>query len=508
MSAEDKRYSEEIRTLMSDVQNSVYMPSKRVFVLLRQLEKCNESLKDNELYGFIYYNYARVYSFSENHRELTKYITKALYYLLRSSNKDLLAKTYNIFGVEASKNGCLEIAYEYLAIAKSYVEEDSDSIINAMIDLNIGAVFSQLGDHKKALSHTAASYRVIQKNKDDESYYSNLVMALLNLALINLDLGNPDQSRKYLSRIERIDTDGELDLWHLVPRCRLSIHDSDKELTEELITQISRNIISGDMLGETVRDLKSLCMDLIENGEFVQAARLIDEIEKNRDRLFDYEAGLFTQVKINYYSETGNDEKLAESYEERNAYFLKQEETDNRLSFESITIMNLLVDLRREKRQAEEKNILLQMQAETDVLTGLPNRHALNRELESAFEEAVQNGSVLGVGIADIDRFKNYNDTYGHQQGDRCLIEVAGVLKTVAAKHGIFVSRYGGDEFTFIYRGLDCDSIKSIEKEITRCGDVELTHGFYCAVPNENTRIWDYLNKADKNLYDIRKNRK
>jgi len=72
----------------------------------------------------------------------------------------------------------------------------------------------------------------------------------------------------------------------------------------------------------------------------------------------------------------------------------------------------------------------------------------------------------------------------------------------------VFVSRYGGDEFTFIYRDMDEAAIMSIEKEIVQCGDVKLTHGFYCSVPNENTRIWDYLNKADKNLYEIRKNRR
>ena len=47
-----------------------------------------------------------------------------------------------------------------------------------------------------------------------------------------------------------------------------------------------------------------------------------------------------------------------------------------------------------------------------------------------------------------------------------------------------------------------------IEKEIIRCGDVMLSHGFHCDIPDENSKIWDYLNRADKNLYDSRKKRK
>ena len=507
MSLKTREYNKEIKALMSDIKDSVFLPDKRVFAMLRELERLNEPLQDEYLYGYTYHHFARIYSFREDHKNFIKYITKALYYLLRCDDKELLARSYNLFAVEASKNGCLEIAYEYFSIAKSYIDEE-DSLVRAMIELNIGATIIQVGDYKQALAYSNKSYRGIRKNKDKEGYYSNLVMALLNLALINLDAGNTEKSKYYLKRIENLDAGDELALWHLVLRCRLAVADSDMEKAQHLVDQICTDIIGGDMFGEITKDLKSLCQELIDKKEYKLVGQLIEEIDRNKHRLFSYEASLFTQIKIDYYKEFKNEEKLLACYEERNAYESKQEKTVNLINFESIQLMNQLVELRREKRRAEEKNLLLQIQAETDALTGLPNRHALNRELESAFDEALSTGRKLGVGIADIDRFKNYNDTYGHQQGDRCLIEVATMLKRVAAKYGLFVARYGGDEFTFIYRNMDDALIRNIEKEITKCGDISLTHGFYSAVPDEQTRIWDYLNRADKELYDIRKKRR
>ena len=505
MGLKSKEYSNEIKALMSEIKDSVFLPDKRVFSMLRELLEHNALIQDEYLYGYVYYQYARIYSFKEKHKEFIKYITKALYYLLRCDDKELLARSYNLFAVEASKNGCLEIAYEYFSIAKSYIDDEKDSLVRAMIELNIGATIVQVGDYKQALAYSNMSYRGIQKNKDNEGYYSNLVMVLLNLALINLDAGNPEKSKYYLRRIEKIDAGDELALWHLVLRCRLAVSDSDMETSQKLVDQICTDIIGGDMFGEITKDLKSLCQELIDKKEYKLVGQLIEEIDRNKHRLFSYEASLFTQIKIEYYKEFKNEEKLLACYEERNAYESRQEEVVNLINFESIQLMNQLVELRREKRRAEEKNLLLQIQAETDALTGLPNRNALNRELESAFDEALSNGRRLGVGIADIDRFKNYNDTYGHQQGDRCLIEVAKMMKRVAAKYGLFVARYGGDEFTFIYRNADAESIRNIEKEIAKCGDVSLTHGFYTAVPDEQTRIWDFLNRADKELYDIRK---
>lgn len=82
-----------------------------------------------------------------------------------------------------------------------------------------------------------------------------------------------------------------------------------------------------------------------------------------------------------------------------------------------------------------------------DALTGLMNRHAFSEQLDAAIRRARRYGGTLTVLLADLDRFKEVNDTLGHRQGDALLLEVAGRLRA-ALRGADVVARLGGDEFT------------------------------------------------------------
>ena len=106
-------------------------------------------------------------------------------------------------------------------------------------------------------------------------------------------------------------------------------------------------------------------------------------------------------------------------------------------------------------RQLDYERLLARLQREnqeysqfalTDPLTGIPNRRALNRELERALAGAQRNGNQLHLGFIDLDGFKAINDQYGHDAGDRFLIAMADAI-TQGLRDGDFVARYGGDEF-------------------------------------------------------------
>ncbi|MGN6107266.1 MAG: sensor domain-containing diguanylate cyclase, partial [Kofleriaceae bacterium] len=86
--------------------------------------------------------------------------------------------------------------------------------------------------------------------------------------------------------------------------------------------------------------------------------------------------------------------------------------------------------------------------ADTDELTGLPNRRALRQRLELAAAEAAR-GRTFAVAIADVDHFKRVNDTHGHPTGDRVLVEVARALAQ-AVRRGDLVARLGGEEFCIV----------------------------------------------------------
>jgi diguanylate cyclase len=102
--------------------------------------------------------------------------------------------------------------------------------------------------------------------------------------------------------------------------------------------------------------------------------------------------------------------------------------------------------------------------AATDALTNLANRKAFDEELGRACAEAVEKGEPLTLAVIDIDHFKNFNDTWGHQTGDQVIRYVSSVIGRMAPPPR-FAARYGGEEFAMIFpREHDADAIETLEE--------------------------------------------
>ncbi len=104
----------------------------------------------------------------------------------------------------------------------------------------------------------------------------------------------------------------------------------------------------------------------------------------------------------------------------------------------------------RRLRQSATENARLAL---LDPLTGLPNRRLLSERLERAAQETRETDTHLALLLLDIDRFKEINDSLGHDRGDQLLVQVAGRL-TAMLREGDTVARLGGDEFAVLLRGV------------------------------------------------------
>ncbi|WP_432562445.1 GGDEF domain-containing protein [Kineococcus sp. SYSU DK003] len=93
--------------------------------------------------------------------------------------------------------------------------------------------------------------------------------------------------------------------------------------------------------------------------------------------------------------------------------------------------------------------------ADTDPLTGLPNRRAWDAEVARTFVAARATGAPVQVAIVDLDHFKEFNDTRGHDGGDALLVAAAAAWR--AALPGAFIARWGGEEFTVLLLGADAE---------------------------------------------------
>ena len=115
---------------------------------------------------------------------------------------------------------------------------------------------------------------------------------------------------------------------------------------------------------------------------------------------------------------------------------------------------NLEGELQRSSEQVSELKVQLddvRKESRIDELTGVANRKAFDAELQAAIDEAAETGAALALLICDIDHFKTFNDTWGHQTGDQVLRLVANCLSE-NVKGRDTAARYGGEEFTVILR--------------------------------------------------------
>ncbi|WP_258768083.1 MULTISPECIES: GGDEF domain-containing protein [Bradyrhizobium] len=95
--------------------------------------------------------------------------------------------------------------------------------------------------------------------------------------------------------------------------------------------------------------------------------------------------------------------------------------------------------------------------SQTDQLTGLFNRRGFDDAAALALTSARKRSVPVTVFLCDIDHFKSINDRFGHESGDKVLVEVADVLRQLARKEGVLVARYGGEEFAGLMVGVTRD---------------------------------------------------
>lgn len=170
-----------------------------------------------------------------------------------------------------------------------------------------------------------------------------------------------------------------------------------------------------------------------------------------------------------------------------------------------------------DRKEKERQQKLLQM-AENDPLTGIKNKKAIEKEMLSMVQRAVESHEQITFGFVDIDDFRDYNTNYGHQEGDAVIQFVAQTLKENI--HGA-VGRIGGDEFAFCYAGeLEPERIRhNADKilEILRTQHVNEQTGEVLPVPcsigivmsqGDTLDYTQLIRRADLAMYQAKENGK
>lgn len=162
-------------------------------------------------------------------------------------------------------------------------------------------------------------------------------------------------------------------------------------------------------------------------------------------------------------------------------------------------------------KELMEKEKIIKKLAYYDNLTGAANRTLFYEIAEKFLNNAKRKNNLLGLMFIDVDKFKSINDTYGHEAGDRVLLQVANILKEATRKNDI-VARHGGDEFLILLP--DVKSFKNFEVIISRImsnknktidyngNQVDLSFSIGASVyPYDGNSIDQLITAADKAMY-------
>ena len=171
--------------------------------------------------------------------------------------------------------------------------------------------------------------------------------------------------------------------------------------------------------------------------------------------------------------------------------------------------------LRASQAALEEKNLELMRLSQLDGLTELANRRLFNNRLEQEWDRSRRSGKPVGLAMFDVDWFKDYNDTYGHLQGDDCLKTIARVLKDSARRPADLAVRFGGEEFVLLMPETDeagaLHVAETVRREVAELGlehagapgggRVSVSAGVSARVPDDGGFPEVLMEAADDALY-------
>ncbi|MBI3901427.1 MAG: diguanylate cyclase [Nitrosomonadales bacterium] len=183
-----------------------------------------------------------------------------------------------------------------------------------------------------------------------------------------------------------------------------------------------------------------------------------------------------------------------------------------------VNAMRRLVEMQRAlvdvTQQLNVANKELQRLSTTDGLTGIANRRMFDELVKREWRRCVRLKKPMALVMVDVDHFKQYNDTYGHQGGDECLKAVAAQVARAAPRASDLAARYGGEEFVLVLGETTVDGAKWVANNIrqhvadinmphsgSRLGHVSVSCGVASVLPTDDFALEDLLAAADEALY-------
>ena len=462
------------------------------------------------------------YNCPKSYDQFYLYLRRAILHLSNQADDiTVLARCYNFLGINATDHGLTELAFDYYMQAMSCARQAESPQLKAIFEYNIGTQYDLMEQREEAIAHYHTAIDLIKIcGKDDDYYFTIYSYSLCQLILaairsnymvlmessmeeLNTLLANESSEKKEEFLIDPLYLEAAIAYAYKTG--------NDKErisLTRTLLDRLKTKTLNID----DIADVLIFAGNILEGGYPGPVKKILDILLPQVDQCdIPFIRQSLARLSIQYHKHVGDTKG------EMEAFHLYYESTEQYMA-ETNKEYAYFLNLRNDLDELRQKNKRLLRQATTDPLTGLPNRLAFNDASEQAFDKAYIDKTTLAIEIVDIDNFKDFNDTLGHQSGDRYLCALGKLLRGMN-EEGVTAFRYGGDEFVILYENKTAEEIRSIASSLkenvnklsitadngTLLPPMTISQGICQSTPKNKNRTWDFMYAADHALYDVKR---
>lgn len=424
----------------------------------------------------------------------------------------LRMRLYCLLGIYYEMRTDAQNAVAYYLDAITAAEAIGDAEGECTVLNNLAYVFQRYRCYEEAYEYYKKAYD-IQKPLNENPVRSIL---LVNLAEISLELNKFEEAKHYI--IECASSERDETQRMLMSDWNWCVYFSVTGDRQKALVYADRNLDHQDIINEdklTAFEIyHSLFKNMVNMGEKDYACRFLHAMERVGGEELD-RSRLLEEAQIRYtllFEPVVNHETAYRRFYKKNQAFRSMVDEAIANAMKSKIRLDYMMT-QTERMHAEQET--LQRQVDLDELTGLYNRGYLEELIHKL--ETDQSKGYFGFIILDVDYFKEYNDYYGHIQGDEVLRQIASCLKESAGK-GIDPCRYGGDEFVCVCDGVSEEEVlsyvirvrdslhtRAISHIMSSCEkEVTLSVG-YVIEDTARTAAQELLKLADQALYQSKR---
>lgn len=497
----------------------------------RVLEYCHKIIEladetgDEDALGFAYFYIGEVEYLTNSIDEMFDSMLNALRYLGNSGQWYLAARVYNVMGITSVSRGNTVAAMEYYMSGLYICEEHDVKSVQSSIELNLGYLHLDAGVYKEAEEYFLKAYNEYVRTPAEKRRNETLTMIYTNLATCNLLADELDKAKEYIGRLkdECQASFGNMD--YIYVEClEVRFHHicGDYESRDKIIDDVKRRLSGNVLIMDIFDDIYDFCNLMIEIDRLDVMQEIIEKLDEpiKKTQINNLKRKFIT-LKIKLYMKNGDKEACDGALISFFELSEKLEKDKQKMIASILHVRNSVDKMEDKQRVLEAEKLKLLEMSETDQLTGIANRYRLVQYAQASLERCKRERIPLSYEVLDIDYFKQYNDTYGHQVGDECIKAVAGILSDIQ-NDSIFAARYGGDEFVVIYVGMSVEEVvrtaEVLKRRVQELGSVykgtgvdvgvTISQGICHCIPEEDSKDRDYLYSADIMLYNVKRKKR